>query len=169
MSSNSLVKLSDYKPYAYRIPSIELYFCIESEYVMVKSLMVIQPVEDKNIPLILEGVELELKEIFINNMPLDDKFYHLENNQLIIERVCQGTFSLKIVYKIYHLNNTSLQGLYVSEGMLATQCEAEGFRRITYHPDRPDVLSRYKVSIEADKGIFPILLSNGNNIFSDEI
>ena len=65
--------------------------------------------------------------------------------------------------------NTSLEGLYLSSGMLTTQCEAEGFRRICYHPDRPDVLSKYKVRLEADSSLYPTLLSNGNKKYSGKL
>ena len=68
-----------------------------------------------------------------------------------------------------NFRNTSLEGLYLSSGMLTTQCEAEGFRRICFHPDRPDVLSRYTVRIEADRTLYPILLSNGNEKYSGNL
>jgi len=88
---------------------------------------------------------------------------------LIINSPPISEFELKIRSQIDPFRNTSLEGLYLSSGMLTTQCEAEGFRRICFHPDRPDVLSRYTVRIEADRTLYPILLSNGNEKYSGNL
>src|SRR3546814_5995749 len=87
----------------------------------------------------------------------------MEEGQLVLD-LPGASATVETVVEIAPEKNTKLMGLYASRGLLCTQCEAEGFRRITFFPDRPDVLSRYRVRMSADKARFPVLLSNGNRI-----
>ena len=169
MSTQKAVKLSNYSEYPYLIPSIYLDFEICTEYVVVQSSMIIKPKLKNSSKLILKGNQIKLLSISINGNELNSEEYSIYEQDLIIDRTPASGFELKIISKIDPFRNTSLEGLYSSAGMLTTQCEAEGFRSICYHPDRPDVLSKYTVRIEADRNLYPILLSNGNKKYSGEI
>ena len=114
-------------------------------------------------PLLLFGEDLELTRIAIDQRKLAVTEYIADGKMLKVENV-PDTFTLEIVTVIYPDKNTSLEGLYRSSGNFCTQCEAEGFRKITYYPDRPDVLTRFTTRIEADVDSCPVLLSNGNLI-----
>ena len=114
--------------------------------------------------MLLRGEGLDLVEIALDGQPLDASRYRLDDQALEVHQPPAQAFELKTVCRLDPFANASLEGLYASGGMLTTQCEAEGFRRITFHPDRPDVLSRYRVRIEADRTLYPVLLSNGNLI-----
>ncbi|MCF6215837.1 MAG: aminopeptidase N [Emcibacter sp.] len=117
----------------------------------------------KDVPLILAGSDMTLKSVSVNGCVLTVDQYHLMDHQLIILNPPEE-FNLVIENDIDPAHNTVLEGLYISNGMYCTQCEAEGFRRITYFLDQPDVMAPYKVRIEADKAAFPVLLSNGNKV-----
>ncbi len=162
MSTQKPIKLSDYVPYPYLIPSIYLDFNICKDYVLVESSMIIKPKLKESSKLILKGNQIKLLSISINGKKLNSYEYSISQENLIIDSPPRSEFKLKIKSQIDPFRNTSLEGLYLSSGMLTTQCEAEGFRRICYHPDRPDVLSKYTVRLEADRDKYPILLSNGN-------
>ncbi|HGY5556020.1 MAG TPA: aminopeptidase N [Prochlorococcus sp.] len=166
---NSPILLKDYSPYPFCIPSIELNFVVEDQYVNISSSMQIEPVSDTPVPLLLKGVDLELNSIALNGSPLPTDAYSLTTTELILHQPPAHPFELKITCQINPFSNTSLEGLYASESMLTSQCEAEGFRRICFHPDRPDVLSRYRVRIEADLTRYPVLLSNGNLVSNGPI
>ncbi len=118
--------------------------------------------------LILDGQELELRKISIDNIELNSADYRVTSDSLIIHSV-PDVFELETVVAIKPQNNTSLEGLYKSSKMYCTQCEAEGFRKITYYLDRPDVMAEFTTTIEADKGRYPILLSNGNPVAQGEL
>ncbi|MBE9152780.1 aminopeptidase N [Cyanobium sp. LEGE 06113] len=113
-------------------------------------------------PLELRGLDLELLELQLDAEPLEASAYGLLDDGLVLRQPPQRPFVLRSLVRIHPEHNTTLEGLYVSSGLFTTQCEAEGFRRITYHPDRPDLLSRFQVRIEADRLACPVLLSNGN-------
>ena len=162
MSSSKSIKLKDYIEYPFLIPNIYLDFNIRDDYVVVQSKMIIKPKSKDKSKLILQGDQIELLAISINGTELRSDEYILSDRELIISCPQLPEFELHLKSKINPFSNTSLEGLYLSSGMLTTQCEAEGFRRICYHPDRPDVLSKYTVRVEADKILYPILLSNGN-------
>ncbi|MDH5570499.1 MAG: aminopeptidase N [Gammaproteobacteria bacterium] len=155
--------LKDYVAPDYQIEKIDLYFDLEETSTTVRSVLKVRknPHAQSNAPLKLDGSQLELKQIAINGQQLQAAEYHLLEEQLVIASVPEQ-FELEIINTINPQENTALEGLYVSSSMFCTQCEAEGFRRITYFPDRPDVMSRYTVTITADKKKYPILLSNGN-------
>ncbi len=164
MITKNLVKLSEYKPYPFLIPDIELEFIIKNDFVIVSSCMKIIPLSTLKVPLILNGHGLDLQLISINSIPLEASSYLRSHDGLEIFPKSSKPFLLRTTCKLYPSKNTALEGLYMSGDVMTTQCEAEGFRRICFHPDRPDVLSKYKVRIEADIKTYPVLLSNGNLI-----
>ena len=169
MINNSPTKLSEYLPYPFLIPSINIDFNIEKDKVIVETLMVVEPKFKKKSKLFLNGIGIKLISISINGRELEEKDYNLSDQSLSIDNTPLFTFELKIKSSIDPFKNTSLEGLYLSSNMLTTQCEAEGFRRICYHPDRPDILSKYLIRIESDISSYPILLSNGNKKYSGKI
>ncbi len=169
MSTNKSTKLSDYVEYPFLIPSIYLDFDICVDLVEVKSSMIIEPKLKESSRLILQGNQIKLLSISINGKELNSEEYYISPNELIIFNPPISKFELKLISQIDPFRNTSLEGLYLSSGMLTTQCEAEGFRSICYHPDRPDVLSKYTVRLEADRNLYPILLSNGNKKYSSDL
>ena len=116
-------------------------------------------------PLRLDGEELNLARVMVNG---GGTSFKMDGNQLVLENLPEGTepFDLEIFTTCAPTKNTQLMGLYVSQGTFFTQCEAQGFRRITYFLDRPDVMASYTVTLRADKALYPVLLSNGNLVDS---
>ena len=148
----STVRLSDYRPYPFRIPAIDLNVVVGDALVTVTASFQVEPKDAvASTAMQLRGVDLELVSIAIDDQLLPQEAYSLSGDGLVIRKPPTQPFKLTTVSCFNPKTNTSLEGLYVSGGMLTTQCEAEGFRRITFHPDRPDVLSRFRVRIEADR------------------
>lgn len=150
------------------IPEIKLHFSLTAESTKVFSTLTIQrnpESKNQNAPLVLNGENLVLQKVILNETELHD--YVLTPETLTIADAPES-FTLIIENTINPKENTALEGLYLSNGMLCTQCEAEGFRKITYFIDRPDVMSKYTVTLVADKENYPVLLSNGNKIASGE-
>ena len=166
MKNQTITKLSEYQPYPFHIPEIFLNFSILKTHINIVSVMKLIPKSENTSKLVLKGIDIRLEKILINNYLLSAEFYSLQENKLIINNIPNKEFIIEIHSKINPYDNTSLEGLYSSSEILTTQCEAEGFRRISFHPDRPDVLSKFKVRIEADINHYPVLLSNGNKISS---
>ena len=170
--TSAVVRLCDYRPYPFWIPTIDLDVVIGDREVQVTSVLRIEPRSDQALDdqvsetLELRGVALELVSLQVDGQPWPTEAYRQDATTLVLHQLPQAPFSLTTVCRFDPHTNTSLQGLYASGGMLTTQCEAEGFRRITFHPDRPDVLSRFRVRIEADRERYPVLLSNGNAVSS---
>jgi len=156
------IKLEDYKVFDYEIPEIFLDFIIEKKAVNVTSILKLIKKNQFAKNLILDGTDISIKKIYIDDSLLEEKYYIQQRNNLIIKNINKDNFLLKIEGIIKPKENSSLLGMYESNGIITTQCEAEGFRRISYHSDRPDILSKYTVRIEADKNDYPVLLSNGN-------
>jgi aminopeptidase N len=154
------IRLSDYKPPAYIIDEIALVFSLEPEGTLVAAQSHVRRNGADAAPLMLDGKRQELVSISIDGVALTPDQYKADSEQLTIHAP-PAQFRLDIVTRISPATNTTLEGLYMSGGRFCTQCEAEGFRAITYFLDRPDVLARYAVRIEADKA-YPTLLSNGN-------
>ena len=156
---------SDYTPYPYDIESVYLAFDLAPNATVVDTTLTIQRKADvaSNEPLRLDGVDLELLSIAIDGEELGQEDYRLFDDGLELLNPPES-FTLSTKVKISPETNTSLEGLYLSSGKYCTQCEAEGFRKITFYPDRPDVMSTFTVRIEADAKQFPHLLSNGNRI-----
>lgn len=164
------VYLKDYKPPQYQILEVALAFQLDEEYTLVEStLSVIRNKEvEATVPLLLQGEDLELLSLYINDKPVNKDAYTVNATELRIDHVPKQ-FNLKITTRIKPQENTVLSGLYKSSNNFCTQCEAEGFRRITYFLDRPDVMARFNVKIIADKKRYPILLSNGNKMESKDL
>ena len=123
---------------------------------------------DDGKPLVLDGVGLKIERVVLDGQPLSADHYQQEPERLILETPLAATFRLEIETVICPEDNTALEGLYISGGRFCTQCESEGFRHIVYSLDRPDVLSRFEVHIEADKARYPTLLSNGDLLDAGE-
>jgi len=159
------VHLADYHPYPYRLNRTDLTVRFEGDDAFVEAELALEPATSGAPgPLELEGVGLELLEIDLEGLPLAPQGYRHTAVGLTLLNPPQGPFLLRTVVRLEPQANTSLEGLYGSGGMVTTQCEAEGFRRITFHPDRPDVLSCFRVRLEADRERYPVLLSNGNGV-----
>lgn len=155
------IQRQDYQPYPFDISSVQLEFDLDPARTRVCSQMQVQLKGDPGAPFVLQGEELELESIRIDGRLLADSEYQLSNDTLTLQPGLQQ-FALSIVNYCRPEKNTSLMGLYVSGDKLFTQCEAEGFRRITWFADRPDVMSRYRVTLRARPENYPLLLSNGN-------
>ncbi|XKM13109.1 aminopeptidase N [Orbaceae bacterium ac157xtp] len=156
----------DYTKPDYTITDIELDFDLAPEVTTVTAISHVVRQNPKATSLKLDGEALKLCQLKINDQDWAD--YELMVNGLLIHNVPE-TFTLTIINEINPIDNTALEGLYVSGDALCTQCEAEGFRHITYYLDRPDVLARFKTKIAANKQHYPYLLSNGNRIAQGEL
>ncbi len=165
MNSTKTIYLKDYTPPNYLITHTDLEFKLDADSTIVKAQLSIKPnkITDNNNILILNGENLKLKSIQINNKDLNSNSYTITDTELHINAPMEK-FTLTTIVEISPLKNTALEGLYKSGDILCTQCEANGFRRITYYMDRPDVMSCFTTTIYADKTLYPILLSNGNPI-----
>jgi aminopeptidase N len=150
----------DYRRPDYRIDTVDLTFDLSPDATVVTSRLVLTA-ETAGAPLRLDGEDLELLSIAIDGKALDKGAYNTDAESLTIF-IPPASFTLEIATKINPKGNTQLSGLYQSSGNYCTQCEAEGFRRITYFLDRPDVMAVYRTTIRADKKTCPVLLSNGN-------
>lgn len=159
--------LTDYTPSPYRIPKTDLTFELDDEQTIVTAVHHFVRDEKTAVPLVLNGEELELLAIRLNGHPLDLSGYVLDDKSLtILEPPHQ--FTLEIQTRINPTKNTALDGLYRSGGILCTQNEPEGFRRITYFLDRPDIMAKYTTKIIGNRAKYPVMLSNGNPIASGE-
>ncbi len=156
------INLNDYRAPDYRISEISLTFALDPALTRVTAMMQVTRQGD-TAPLVLNGENLKLVSIAIDGKSLAADAYVVADDLLTIASV-PAEFTLEVVTEFSPEANTSLSGLYISKGIFCTQCEAEGFRRITYFLDRPDNLAVYTTRIEADKAKFPVLLSNGNPI-----
>lgn len=161
--------LKDYCPPAYHIEQVDLDFKLHPEETLVTSKLSLRQKNPQN-DLALQGVGLELLSLKLNGQALAPSQYKLTSQELIISaKYLSQEFSLESTVKISPAHNKSLEGLYLSKKILCTQCEAEGFRRITYFLDRPDIMSTYRVRLEANKTLYPTLLSNGNLLEQGEL
>lgn len=165
MDAPKEIFLKDYKLPDYYFDTVDLKFSLGEEKTYVSSkISIVARVEGSSAPLVLNGQDLKLVSVKVNETELKDGDYHLDSRHLILPSPPSGVFTLEIVTEIYPQKNTSLEGLYQSSGNFCTQCEAEGFRKITYYQDRPDIMAKYTCRIEAEKDLYPVLLSNGNLI-----
>ncbi|HVK99503.1 MAG TPA: aminopeptidase N, partial [Dongiaceae bacterium] len=166
------IRLADYRPPNYLIETTDLNVRIFADHTDVTA--VIQFYANPAVadavgqPLELMGASLELRTLQLDGRELTPAQYQLHEERLVVPGV-PARFTLTIDTRIDPKANTSLEGLYLSKGMYCTQCEAEGFRKITFYLDRPDVMAKFRTRIEADKKSCPILLSNGNPIQRGEL
>ncbi len=154
----------DYRPPHYWIDQVDLHVSLHEDHAEIRSTLHLRRNENTAAgpqPLVLDGEGLELRSIAIDGTPLADEAWETDDQTLTVHQV-PARFELTTVVRVEPQNNTQLEGLYRSGKTFCTQCEAEGFRRITYYLDRPDVMARYTTTIEADKARYPVLLSNGN-------
>ncbi len=159
------VHLKDYRPPAYLIDRVSLDISLEPTRTRVRSKLSVRPnpqAASKREQLRLDGEHVELAEISLDGRPLGKKDYKLTGTSLTLSKTPSAPFTLDITTFVNPESNKALQGIYRSRSVYCSQCEAQGFRRITYFLDRPDVLATYTVRIDADPSAAPILLSNGN-------
>lgn len=162
--------LKDFRKYDYKIDSVNLVFDLDEKDTIVTSTMRIEKDyadEDKR-PLILDADELELLSIKIDGKDLFSDEYNVDDKSLMVLNP-PAEFEIEIRTRIHPKANTKLEGLYVSSGVFCTQNEPEGFRRITYFPDHPDVMTIFTTTLIADKSKYPHLLSNGNPIKEEKL
>lgn len=171
--------LKDYRPPSYTIETTLLHFDLYEDHAKVISTLSFKKNSQEGVEesdtLILHGQLLELEKLIISGQVLRADQYLVDDESLTIPGLAAllgagfSEFEFECHTKIEPQNNTALEGLYKSKKMFCTQCEAEGFRRITYYLDRPDVMSKFTTTVVAEKARYPILLSNGNNIASGDV
>lgn len=162
-SAPQTIQLSEYQPPAFLVSEIELSFNLHEEFADVSSkLKISRNPKGPGGQLVLDGEKLELISVKLQGKTLAASDYEQTETTLTIKTKIEGDAVLEISTRIKPQENLTLEGLYKSKGMFCTQCEAQGFRKITYYPDRPDVMAVFTTLIEADKEKYPILLSNGN-------
>ncbi len=163
-SAPQTIRLEDYRVPDFLIDTVDLTFDLFEDGATVTSKLAIRRNPDsdrRTAPLVLDGQHLELVSVALEGEALGGNRYKIDADTLALPDL-PDQFSLDIVTRIEPQKNTALEGLYISGGNFCTQCEAEGFRRITYFLDRPDVMARYTTTIIADRARNPVLLSNGN-------
>ncbi|KNA03949.1 hypothetical protein SOVF_204310 [Spinacia oleracea] len=171
MEAPKEIFLKDYKKPAYFFDTVDLKFLLDEDKTHVFSKISVFPADEASAssPLILDGSDLKLVSVKIDGKDLNEGEFHVDSRHLTLTSPPTEKFTLEIVTEIYPQNNTSLEGLYKSSGNFCTQCEAEGFRKITFFQDRPDIMAKYTVRLEADKTKYPVLLSNGNLVGQGDI
>jgi aminopeptidase N len=163
--TGQVTSLADYRPTDFVLERVDLTFELDPTETKVEARLIFHRREgtSPNAPLVLDGDELVLSSVLFDQIEIDSERYTATPDLLTIHDLpASDPFEITITTLINPEANTQLMGLYRSNGIYCTQCEAEGFRRITYFPDRPDVLAVYTVNIIADKAANPLLLSNGN-------
>jgi aminopeptidase N len=164
------IYLKDYTPPAFLIPSVDLDVDIREDHALVRASLELtrNPKSgDMRAPLVLDGEDIELLSVALDGRALSPGEYALTAESLCISTVPER-FRLETVSRICPQQNTRLEGLYASSNGFFTQCEAQGFRRITWFIDRPDVMARYTNTIHAERERYPVLLSNGNRVAAGE-
>ena len=169
-SAVKTTRLEEYQPPVYLVEEVVLDVDIHDGVTTVTSRLSLKHNPASTVPageMRFNGEGLALRALSLDGVALDDGQYEYSDNELIVRGLpehCQ----LTSIVEIQPEKNTALDGLYRSNGMYCTQCEAEGFRRITFFPDRPDVLARFTTTVRADKKRYPLLLSNGNPVAQGE-
>jgi len=164
------IYLKDYTPPAFLISTIALDVDLRDEHALVRATLALArnpKSADAAAPLVLDGEELELESVALDGRMLAPGEYTLAGESLSIAQVPER-FTLETVSRICPQKNTRLEGLYATGSGFVTQCEAQGFRRITWFIDRPDVMARYTTTIHAARERYPVLLSNGNRVAAGE-
>jgi aminopeptidase N len=157
------IRRQDYQPPDFRVAHLSLDFDLEPHTTLVKAVTEIERVGGEDVPLVLDGRKLELVSVTVDGRALSEAHYGRDAEHLTIPGIGRRA-RLEIVTRLDPAANTSLDGLYRSSGSFCTQCEPEGFRKITYYLDRPDVMAPMTVRMAADKAQYPVLLSNGNPV-----
>jgi aminopeptidase N len=158
-----VIRREDYCPPDWLVPSISLDFELAAQATRVTATLTLERSGTHDRPIRLEGDGLRLVSVHLDGAMLDEAGYSRDGEALVIPANSKAHV-LQTVVEIAPERNTQLMGLYASGGLLCTQCEPEGFRRITFFPDRPDVLSRFDVMMHADKALYPVLLANGDPV-----
>ena len=168
--TGTTIRREDYRPFGFRIPNVRLDFELEADLTWVRTQLKVERRND--IPrvsdLVLDGEDLALISIHLNGEVLDRARYSLTESSLTLMDL-PDLAEIIIVSTCQPAQNTSLSGLYVSGKSLFTQCEAQGFRKITWFPDRPDVMSEFHVTLRGDRTAYPLLLSNGNLVLKKDL
>ena len=163
-----MIYLKDYQAPDYLIDETHLTFELHEDHSLVHAQLVMRrnPQKGSDLPpLVLDGQQLELLELKVDDQPLGAGDYQLSDSHLTLQPK-QASFVIDSSVRIHPESNTALEGLYKSGSMFCTQCEAEGFRKITFYLDRPDVMSKFTTTLSAEQHAYPVLLSNGNPIAS---
>ena len=158
------IRREDYRPPDWLVPDIELAFDLDPQATRVRAKLIVERNGTHDRPLRLDGDGIVPVRVAVDG---EDSEWRMDGSALVISLTGQKA-TVETVVEINPAANTRLMGLYASGEILCTQCEAEGFRRVTFFPDRPDVLSKYRVRMEANRGQFPVLLTNGNPVASGE-
>ena len=160
--SRKTTYLRDYTPPAYRIEAVDLSFDLDEMATVVRSRLQVRRIQPDPVPFVLDGRGLTLRRLVLDGRELkpDDAYVVTEESLTLLS--VPASFVLEIETVICPKENIALEGLYASSGNLCTQCEAQGFRRITYYPDRPDIMAPFTTTLRADRARYPVLLSNGN-------
>ncbi len=172
------IYLKDYQAPDYLIDETTLTFELHEDHTLVHAQLVMRRNPEKGAglpgaglpgaglpPLVLDGQELELLAVSLDDRELQAGDYQLDDSHLILQPTT-AQFTVDSTVRIHPESNTALEGLYKSGSMFCTQCEAEGFRKITYYLDRPDVMSKFTTTVSAEQHHYPVLLSNGNPVAS---
>ena len=160
-----IVRLRDYRPPAWLVPEVALSFELEAAATRVTATLQVRRNGKRAEPLVLDAQDLTLVSVRVDGVAVDAA---IAGERLTLD-IAGDTATVETVVEIHPAANTKLMGLYASGGLLCTQCEAEGFRRITPFPDRPDVLSVYTVRLTADAATYPVLLANGNEVATGQL
>ncbi len=163
-----VISLKDYQAPEYLIDETHLTFELFEDHTLVHAQLVMRrnPARGAGLPpLVLDGQQLELLSVALDDQALAAGDYQLDDSHLTVQPKSEQ-FTLDTSVRIHPESNTALEGLYKSSGMFCTQCEAEGFRKITYYLDRPDVMSTFTTTVIAEQHRYPVLLSNGNPVGS---
>ena len=166
-ASPSIIRRSDYRPPDWLVPDIALDFDLDPARTRVRATLIVTRNGDHDRPLRLDGDGLIPLDVRVDGEAATPDQWHMEAGSLSVS-LSGSTHRIETLVELAPESNSKLMGLYASGGLLCTQCEAEGFRRMTFFPDRPDILSRYDVTLRADKARFPILLSNGDPVEQGE-
>lgn len=163
-----VIYLKDYQAPEYLIDETNLTFELYEDHTLVHAQLVMRRNPERGDglpPLVLDGQQLELLSVALDDQALEAGQYQLDENHLTLQPTA-NTFTVDSTVRIHPESNTALEGLYKSGKMFCTQCEAEGFRKITYYLDRPDVMSSFTTTLSAEQHKYPVLLSNGNPVAS---
>ncbi len=162
----NVTRREEYREPDWRVPEIALDFDLDPAATRVRATLWVERNGTHDRPLRLDGDGLTARSVKVDGVAVED--WRMEGSNLVVP-LAGSAHTIETEVEIAPERNTQLQGLYASGGILCTQCEAEGFRRITFFPDRPDVLSKYKVKLTADKARFPVLLANGDPIAQGDL